>query len=122
MYPVISIIEKEQLKRDIPKFRVGDTVRVHLKIVEGEKERIQEVEGIVISKKGDGIRETFTIRKVSYGVGVERKFPLHSPSIEKIQALRTGNVRRAKLYYLRGRKGKAARVEEKIGVLKKADE
>jgi large subunit ribosomal protein L19 len=116
MYPVISIIEKEQLKRDIPKFRVGDTVRVHLKIVEGEKERIQEVEGIVISKKGDGIRETFTIRKVSYGVGVERKFPLHSPSIEKIQALRTGNVRRAKLYYLRGRKGKAARVEEKIGV------
>ncbi|MBI3813367.1 MAG: 50S ribosomal protein L19 [Nitrospinae bacterium] len=115
MNPIIGMLEKEQLKKDIPKFRVGDTVKVHTKIVEGEKERIQVVEGIVISKKGSGTRETFTIRKVSYGIGVERKFPLHSPSIEKIQVVKTGHVRRAKLYYLRGKKGKAAKVEEKIG-------
>lgn len=114
MNPIIGVIEKEQLKKDTPKFRVGDTVKVHLKIVEGEKERIQVVEGIVISKKGSGIRETFTIRKISYGTGVERKFPLHSPSIDKIQVVKSGYVRRAKLYYLRGKKGKAARIEEKV--------
>ncbi|MEK6546487.1 MAG: 50S ribosomal protein L19 [Nitrospinota bacterium] len=114
MNPIIGVIEKEQLKKDTPKFRVGDTVRVHLKIVEGEKERIQVVEGIVISKKGSGIRETFTIRKISYGTGVERKFPLHSPSIDKIQVVKSGYVRRAKLYYLREKKGKAARIEEKV--------
>lgn len=114
MNPIIGVIEKEQLKKDTPKFRVGDTVKVHLKIVEGEKERIQVVEGIVISKKGSGIRETFTIRKISYGTGVERKFPLHSPSIEKIQVVKSGYVRRAKLYYLREKKGKAARIEEKV--------
>ncbi|HLA48623.1 MAG: 50S ribosomal protein L19 [Nitrospinae bacterium RIFCSPLOWO2_02_FULL_39_110] len=114
MNPIIGVIEKEQLKKDTPKFRVGDTVRVHLKIVEGEKERIQVVEGIVISKKGSGTRETFTIRKISYGTGVERKFPLHSPSIDKIQVVKSGYVRRAKLYYLRGKKGKAARIEEKV--------
>lgn len=114
MNPIIGVIEKEQLKKDTPKFRVGDTVKVHLKIVEGEKERIQVVEGIVISKKGSGIRETFTIRKISYGTGVERKFPLHSPSIDKIQVVKSGYVRRAKLYYLRKKKGKAARIEEKV--------
>lgn len=114
MNPVINLVEKEYFKSDVPKFRVGDTVKVHLKIVEGEKERIQAVEGIVISRKGSGIRETFTIRKISYGIGVERKFPLHSPSISKIQVIKTGDVRRAKLYYLRGKKGRAARVEEKI--------
>ena len=114
MNPIIGVIEKEQLKKDTPKFRVGDTVRVHLKIVEGEKERIQVVEGIVISKKGSGTRETFTIRKISYGTGVERKFPLHSPSIDKIQVVKSGYVRRAKLYYLRDKKGKAARIEEKL--------
>lgn len=114
MNPIIGVIEKEQLKKDTPKFRVGDTVKVHLKIVEGEKERIQVVEGIVISKKGSGIRETFTIRKISYGTGVERKFPLHSPSIDKIQVVKSGYVRRAKLYYLREKKGKAARIEEKV--------
>lgn len=114
MNPIIGVIEKEQLKKDTTKFRVGDTVKVHLKIVEGEKERIQVVEGIVISKKGSGIRETFTIRKISYGTGVERKFPLHSPSIDKIQVVKSGYVRRAKLYYLREKKGKAARIEEKV--------
>lgn len=114
MNPVINTIEREQFKKGIPEFRVGDTLKVHLKIVEGEKERIQVVEGLVISKKGSGIRETFTIRKVSYGIGVERKFPLHSPSIDKIQVVKTGHVRRAKLYYLRDKKGKAARIEEKI--------
>src|SRR3989338_1107333 len=114
MNPVINMIEKEQHKKGIPQFRVGDTLKVHLKIVEGEKERIQVVEGIVISKKGRGTRETFTIRKISYGTGVERKFPLHSPSIDKIQVVKSGYVRRAKLYYLRGKKGKAARIEEKV--------
>lgn len=118
MNPIIGVIEKEQLKKNIPKFRVGDTVKVHLKIVEGEKERVQVVEGIVISRKGSGIRETFTIRKISYGIGVERKFPLYSPSIDKIQVVKSGYVRRAKLYYLRGKKGKAARIEEKVEAIK----
>ncbi len=114
MNPIIGAVEKEQLKKDIPEFRVGDTLKVYTKIIEGEKERVQMIEGIVISKKGSGIRETFTIRKVSYGIGVERKFPIHSPGIEKIQVVKTGHVRRAKLYYLRGKKGKAAKVEEKM--------
>jgi large subunit ribosomal protein L19 len=114
MNQIIEKIEKEQLKKDIPKFRVGDTLKVYTKIIEGEKERVQMIEGVVISKKGSGIRETFTIRKVSYGIGVERKFPIHSPSIEKIKVVKTGHVRRAKLYYLRGKKGKAAKVEENV--------
>ncbi len=109
---MIQVIE-EGYKRDLPVFNVGDTVRVHVKVVEGDKERIQPFEGIVISKKGSGIRETFIVRKVSFGVGVERIFPTHSPSIEKIEVLKKGAIRRAKLYYLRGKKGKEAKVKEK---------
>lgn len=110
---VIDVLEKLQMKQDIPDFNPGDSVRVHLRVIEGEKERIQVFEGIVIARKGGGIRETFTVRKVSYGIGVERTFPLHSPRIEKIEVVRRGKVRRAKLYYLRQRKGKAARIKEK---------
>jgi large subunit ribosomal protein L19 len=106
----IELVEREQLRLDLPELRVGDTVKVHVKIVEGEKERIQPFEGIVIRKKGGGIRSTFTVRKVSYGVGVERIFPVHSPRIEHIDVLSRAKVRRAKLFYLRGLKGKAARI------------
>lgn len=109
----VKIVEETQI-RDIPSFSIGDTVKVYLKIVEGDKERTQVFEGIVIGRKGGGSRETFTVRKVSYGVGVERIFPLHSPMIEKIEVVKKGDVRRAKLYYLRGKKGKAARIKEKI--------
>ena len=109
---IIDEIEKEQMKKDIPLFNVGDTVKVYLNIIEGEKERIQVAEGAVIARKGGGIRETFKIRKVSYGIGVERTFPLHSPRIEKIEVIRKGQVRRAKLYYLRKRKGKKAKIKE----------
>tara|TARA_B100000315_G_scaffold47404_1_gene42230 strand:- start:1234 stop:1593 length:360 start_codon:yes stop_codon:yes gene_type:complete len=109
----IEKIESEQLKKKrISSFKAGDTVRVHLKIKEGEKERIQVFEGVVIAKKHGGARETFLVRKVSFGVGVERIFPLHSPRIEKIVVVRKGKVRRAKLYYLRNLKGKAARIKE----------
>ncbi len=110
---IIETLEKSQLKADIPEFRAGDTVRVHVKVVEGEKERIQVFEGVVIRRSGGTSRETFTVRKVSYGVGVERTFPVHSPRLEKIQVAQRGQVRRAKLYYLRGRSGKAARIEER---------
>jgi large subunit ribosomal protein L19 len=106
----IELVEREQLRLDLPEMKVGDTVKVHVKIVEGEKERIQPFEGIVIRKKGGGIRSTFTVRKVSYGVGVERIFPVHSPRIEHIDVLSRAKVRRAKLFYLRGLKGKAARI------------
>jgi len=106
----LEIVEREQLRTDLPDFRVGDTVRVHVKIVEGEKERIQPFEGVVIRKKGGGIRGDFTVRKISYGVGVERIFPSHSPRIDRIDILSRGKVRRAKLFYLRGLKGKAARI------------
>jgi large subunit ribosomal protein L19 len=106
----LEIVEREQLRADLPDFRVGDTVRVHVKIVEGEKERIQPFEGVVIRKKGGGIRGDFTVRKISYGVGVERIFPSHSPRIDRIDILSRGKVRRAKLFYLRGLKGKAARI------------
>lgn len=102
-----------QLKTDIPDFGPGDTVAVHSKVIEGDKERIQVFEGVVLKRKGSGINETFTVRKVSNGVGVERIFPLHSPNVDKIERLRAGKVRRAKLYYLRGRRGKAARITEK---------
>ena len=110
---IIETLEKEQLRSDIPEFAPGDTVRVHAKIVEGSRERIQMVEGVVIGRQGTGVRETFTVRRISYGIGVERMFPVHSPRIEKIDVLRKGIVRRAKLYYLRNLTGKAARIKEK---------
>ena len=106
----IELVEREQLRLDLPDLRVGDTVKVHVKIVEGEKERIQPFEGIVIRKKGGGIRSSFTVRKISYGIGVERIFPMHSPRIDRIDVISRGKVRRAKLFYLRGLKGKAARI------------
>ena len=111
---LVELIEKEGLKSDVAQFSVGDTVRVHFKIVEGAKERIQIFEGLVIARKNGGIRETFTVRKISFGVGVERTFPVHSPRIDKIEVTRQGDVRRAKLYYIRGLSGKAAtKVKEK---------
>jgi large subunit ribosomal protein L19 len=106
-------IEKGLITKEIPAFKIGDTVNIHVKVIEGEKERIQVFKGVVISRKGTLNRETFTVRKVSYGVGVERIFPVHSPFVERIEVLREGRVRRAKLYYLRGKKGKAARIAEK---------
>lgn len=108
----IKIIE-DSLKKEIPPFKIGDTVKVNMRVVEGDKERLQSYEGVVMSQRGSGTRETFTVRKVSYGVGVERIFPIHSPMIEKIELIKEGHVRRAKLYYLRGKKGKAAKVKEK---------
>ena len=110
---IIEVLEQEQLRSDIPEFRAGDTVKVHAKIVEGNRERIQVFEGVVISRSGSGVRENFTVRRVSYGVGVERTFPVHSPRIDKIEVARRGIVRRAKLYYLRNLTGKAARIREK---------
>jgi large subunit ribosomal protein L19 len=112
MNQVIRELEKEQMRQDIPAFRPGDTVRVHVKVIEGQRERIQLFEGIVIRRRGTGVSETFTVRKVSYGVGVERTFLLHSPKLDKIEVVRHGRVRRAKLYYLRDRVGKAARIKE----------
>ncbi|MCD8201095.1 MAG: 50S ribosomal protein L19 [Clostridia bacterium] len=109
---LVSAIEKEGMKEDVPKFSVGDTVRVGFKVIEGTKERIQNFEGVVIAKKHGGIRESFTVRRLSFGVGVERVFPLHSPKITSIEVVRHGKVRRAKLYYLRGRTGKAAKLKE----------
>lgn len=111
MNNVMDTIETSQLKTDIPDFKAGDTVRVHAKIIEGDKERIQVFEGVVISRANSGNRATFTVRKISYGVGVERIFPLHSPRIDKIEVVNHGQVRRAKLYYLRGLSGKAARIK-----------
>lgn len=113
MANIIDQLEKEQLRTDIPDFRPGDTVRVHVKVIEGGRERIQAFEGVVIKRQRSGIRETFTVRRVSYGVGVERTFPVHSPRLEKIEVIRRGDVRRAKLYYLRKLVGKAARIKEK---------
>ncbi|MCS1351353.1 50S ribosomal protein L19 [Mechercharimyces sp. CAU 1602] len=112
MKPLVQDFANEQLRQDIPRFRAGDTLRVHVKVVEGQRERIQLFEGVVIQRRGGNISETFTIRKVSYGIGVERTFPLHSPRIEKIEVIRRGKVRRAKLYYLRKLRGKAARIKE----------
>lgn len=109
----IDRIEAEQLRTDIPEFRPGDTVRVHVRIVEGDKERIQAFEGVVIRKTRGGNRATFTVRKVSYGIGVERTFPIHSPRIDRVEVMTRGRVRRARLYYLRGLSGKAARIQEK---------
>jgi large subunit ribosomal protein L19 len=109
----METIEKEQMRMDLPDFTVGDTVKVHFKIVEGEKERIQVFEGVVIRKRKGGVGATFTVRKVSYGIGVERIFPFHSPRIEKIEIVNRGRVRRARLYYLRQLRGKAARIKTK---------
>lgn len=113
MEQIIRDITKEQLKSDLPEFRPGDTVKVHVKVVEGTRERIQVFEGVVIKLKGSGISETFTVRKISYGVGVERTFPVHSPRVDKIEVSRRGKVRRAKLYYLRELRGKGARIKER---------
>ncbi len=110
---IIEQLEREQMKQNITPFRVGDTVKLHLRITEGKRERIQIFEGIVLKRQGGGINETLTVRKLSYGVGVEKTLPLHSPKIEKIEVTRRGKVRRAKLYYLRDRVGKAAKVKER---------
>lgn len=110
---IISVLEQEQLRNDIPDFRPGDTVKVHVKVVEGNRERIQVFEGVVISRQNGGVRETFTVRRISYGVGVERTFLVHSPRLAKIEVVRHGIVRRAKLNYLRGLTGKAARIRER---------
>lgn len=112
MSNMIQVIEQEQKRSDVPVLRSGDTVKVHVKVVEGTRERIQVFEGLVIKIKGSGLSETFTVRRVSYGVGVERTFLIHSPRIEKIEVIRHGKVRRAKLYYLRNLTGKAARIKE----------
>ncbi len=109
--PIIADIEKKQMRSDIPDFRVGDTVRVHVNIKEGDKERIQVYEGVVIRRSGGSVRESFTVRKISYGCGVERTFPIHSPKIAKIEVVVMGHVRRAKLYFLRDLRGKAARIK-----------
>jgi large subunit ribosomal protein L19 len=110
---IIRILEQEQLRTDIPEFRPGDTVRVQVKVVEGSRERLQAFEGLVIARSGGSSRETFTVRRISYGVGVERTFPVHSPRVDKIEVVRRGVVRRAKLFYLRDLTGKAARIKEK---------
>jgi large subunit ribosomal protein L19 len=110
---VIEALEQQQLRSDIPQFKAGDTVRVHFKVIEGSRERIQVFQGICIKRQGQGVRETFTVRKQSFGVGVERTFPVHSPKIDKIEVTAIGDVRRAKLYYLRQKVGKKARVKEK---------
>ena len=111
---LIKAFTQEQMKEEVPAFNIGDTVRIHNKIVEGTKERIQLFEGTVIAKHGGGISETFTVRRISYGVGVEKTFPIHSPNVVKVDIIRVGKVRRAKLYYLRDRVGKASKVKEKI--------
>jgi len=114
MHSMIKQIEGEQIKVEPPAFNVGDTVKVHAKIVEGAKERVQVFEGVVLKKRHGGLRETFTVRRISYGVGVEKTWPLHSPRVEKVEVVRRGIVRRAKLFYLRDRVGKAAKVKEAI--------
>lgn len=110
----LKLVNSDQLKKDAPQFNVGDTVKVYVKIKEGERERIQLFEGTVLAKKHGGIEETFTVRRVSYGVGVERVFPLHSPNVEKVEVVRRGRVRRSKIYYLRDRVGKASKVKDQL--------
>ena len=110
---ITDVVERAQLRDDLPDFRPGDTVKVHVRVVEGSRERIQVFQGFVLRRQGGGLRETFTVRKVSFGVGVERTFPVHSPSIAKVELVTRGDVRRAKLYYLRDRVGKAAKIKEK---------
>jgi large subunit ribosomal protein L19 len=109
----LDSVESQYARDSVPEFRAGDTVRVHVRVVEGDKERIQVFQGVVIARRGGGTRETFTVRKISGGIGVERIFPLHSPIVDKIEVVRRGKVRRAKLYYLRDLRGKAARIEER---------
>lgn len=113
---IIKSLEQEQLRTDLPRLDIGDYVKVHLKVKEGSRERLQVFEGTVIAKKGEGLRESFTVRRVSYGVGVERVIPVHSPKIGLIEIVRKGKVRRAKLYYLRNRVGKSAKVQEKLAI------
>jgi large subunit ribosomal protein L19 len=120
MREAIEMLELEQMRADLPEFRPGDTIKVHVRIREGDKERVQAFQGVVIRKRKGGIGATFTVRKVSYGVGVERTFPLHSPAIEKVDILVRGKVRRARLYYLRKVSGKAARIKEKRTPLEKS--
>jgi large subunit ribosomal protein L19 len=115
----IGIIEAKQMKEEIPRFIPGDTVKVHFKIIEGANERIQVFEGACIARKNDGIRSTFTVRKMSYGVGVERVFPIHSPRVQEVEVVRRGRVRRSKLYYLRDRVGKSAKIAERLTRKKK---
>ncbi len=110
---ILDAVDAKSLRKDIPQFRAGDELKIHVRVIEGSKSRIQVFQGIVIRRQGDGVRETFTIRKVSYGVGVERTFPVHTPVIEKIELVKKGDVRRAKLYYLRDLRGKAAKTREK---------
>jgi ribosomal protein L19 len=110
---ILDLVDAASLRKDIPQFRAGDELKIHVRVIEGSKSRLQVFQGIVIGRQGDGIRETFTIRKVSYGVGVERTFPVHTPVIEKIELVKKGDVRRAKLYYLRDLRGKAAKIREK---------
>ena len=112
MSNIIETLERGQLRDDIPQFKAGDSVRVHFQVIEGQRRRLQVFEGIVIKRQGAGVRETFTVRKQSFGVGVERTFPLHSPKVERIEVVQIGDVNRAKLYYLRGKVGKKARVRE----------
>jgi large subunit ribosomal protein L19 len=112
MHPTLRLVTEGELRKEVPAFRAGDTLRVHVKVKEGQRERIQIFEGVVIQRRGGGVSETFTVRKVSYGVGVERTFPIHSPRIDKIEVMRRGKVRRAKLFYLRKLRGKAARIKE----------
>ena len=116
MANIIQELEKEQLRTDLPKLQIGDTVRVYVKVVEGSRERLQNFEGIVIKMQGGGIRRSFTVRRMSYGIGVERTFPYHSPRIGRIEVVRHGVVRRAKLYYIRDRVGKSAKIKERIVV------
>ena len=111
---IIEVLEQEQLRSDIPDFRAGDTVKVYVKVVEGTRERVQMYEGVVIARSGAGVREMFTVRRISYGVGVEKTWPLHSPHVVKVEVIRQGKVRRAKLNYLRDRVGKAAKVKERV--------
>ena len=113
MHTAIAELEQAQLRDDVPDFRPGDTLRVHVRVKEGNRSRIQVFQGVVIRRQGGGVRETFTVRKISYGVGVERTFPVHSPSIDRIETVTRGKVRRAKLYYLRELRGKAARIRER---------
>ena len=110
---ILDVVDAASLRKDIPQFRAGDELKIHVRVIEGSKSRLQVFQGIVIGRQGDGVRETFTIRKVSYGVGVERTFPVHTPVIEKIELVTKGDVRRAKLYYLRDLRGKAAKIREK---------
>jgi len=119
-HTVIDAIEKEYMKEQVPAFNVGDTVKVFVKVIEGTRERLQGFEGIVIARRSGGVRETFTVRRVSFGVGIERIFPIHSPRIDRIEVVRKGRVRRAKLYYLRNLSGKAAKIKEVITVKKPA--